>query len=239
MAGLRRTYDWPRPALTVDVALFTVRGRLSDLHLQVLLMRRGEKPYAGRWALPGGFVRENEDLADAARRELAEETGVADAVLEQVAAVGAPGRDPRGHTVTVLYAGLVAPERHRLEPSGDSRAARWWDVGGPDLLPNLAFDHGELLGLALAHLRRRLAESPVWLELLPREFTLSELQALVEALSGRPVDRRNFRRKVQEMGFLEPTGGARRDGAHRPAQLYRYVPDKFAVYASRSRGLPF
>jgi len=238
-AGTRRTYEWPRPALTVDVALFTVRGRLSDLRLQVLLMRRGEKPFAGRWALPGGFVREDEDLADAARRELAEETGVSGAVLEQVAAVGTPGRDPRGHVVTVVYAGLVPPEGHRLEPSGDSRAARWWDVGRPDPLPELAFDHGELLGMALSHLRRRLTESPVWLELLPREFTLSELQALVEALAGRPVDRRNFRRKVQELGFLEPAGGERREGAHRPAQLYRYVPEKFTEHAARARGLPF
>src|SRR5512144_612829 len=127
MGSQRGTYDWPRPALTVDVALFTVRGSLNGLRLQVLLIRRGEAPFKGRWALPGGFVRPDEDLPAAAARELAEETGVGEAVLEQVAAVGTPGRDPRGHTVTVVYVGLVAPDRHQLEPTGDSAAARWFD----------------------------------------------------------------------------------------------------------------
>jgi 8-oxo-dGTP diphosphatase len=238
MASQRRTYDWPRPALTVDVALFTVRGSLNGLRLQVLLIRRGGAPFRGRWALPGGFVREDEDLAAAAARELAEETGVREAVLEQVAAVGAPGRDPRGHTVTVAYAGLVAADRHRLEPTGDSAAARWFDVSDPGALPPLAFDHAELLRLALEHLRRRVGEAPVCFELLPAAFTLSELQALLEAILGRPLDRRNFRRKVQEVGYLKATGGSRREGAHRPAALYRFVPEEFARHRARERGLP-
>lgn len=233
----RRTYDWPRPALTADIALFTVRGTLNALRLQVLLMRRKEKPFRGAWALPGGFVREDEDLPDAARRELAEETGVTGATLEQVAAVGTPGRDPRGHTVTVVYVGLVPPDRHRLEPSGDSAEARWFDVAGE--LPTLAFDHTELLRLSLEYLRRRVGDAPICFELLPREFTLSEMQALLEAILGRPLDRRNFRRKVLELGFLRPAGGTRREGAHRPAQLYRFTPDEFARHAARERALPF
>ncbi len=234
-----RTYDWPRPAVTVDVALFTVRGSLSALRLQVLLMRRGEKPFRGKWALPGGFVREDEDLAEAARRELAEETGVTEASLEQTAAVGTPGRDPRGHTVTVVYVGLVAPDRHHLEPSGDSAAARWFDVAGPEPLPPLAFDHASLLGAALAHLRRRVGEAPVCFDLLPEEFTLSELQALLEAILGRPLDRRNFRRRVQELGFLRAAEGTRREGAHRPARLYRFAREEFERHAARARALPF
>ncbi len=239
MASQNRTYEWPRPALTVDVALFTVRGTLNGLRLQVLLIRRGGAPFKGRWALPGGFVREDEDLSAAAARELAEETGVRGAVLEQVAAVGTPRRDPRGHTVTVVYVGLVAADRHHLEATGDSAAARWFDVGGPEPLPPLAFDHAELLRLSLEHLRRRVGEAPVCFDLLPAEFTLSELQALLEAILGRPVDRRNFRRKVQELGFLRATGGARREGAHRPAALYRFVPEEFARHAARERALPF
>jgi 8-oxo-dGTP diphosphatase len=239
MGSQRWTYDWPRPALTVDVALFTVRGTLNGLRLQVLLIRRGEAPFKGRWALPGGFVRADEDLPAAAARELAEETGVREAVLEQVAAVGTPGRDPRGHTVTVVHVGLVAPDRHQLEPTGDSAAARWFDVNGPEPLPPLAFDHAELLRLSLDYLRRRVGEAPVCFELLPAEFTLSELQALLEAILGRPLDRRNFRRKVQEPGYLKATGRSRREGAHRPAALYRFVPEEFARYAARERALPF
>jgi 8-oxo-dGTP diphosphatase len=235
----RRTYDWPRPALTVDIALFTVRGSLNGLRLQVLLIRRGEPPFRGKWALPGGFVREDEDLPAAAARELAEETGVREAVLEQVAAVGTPGRDPRGHTVTVVYVGLVAPDRHRLEPTGDSAAARWFDVGGQESPPPLAFDHAELLRLSLEYLRRRVGEAPVCFDLLPAEFTLSELQALLEAILGRPLDRRNFRRKVDELGFLRATGGSRREGAHRPAALYRFVPEEFDKHAAKERPMLF
>src|SRR5262245_29226848 len=126
MASTKRTYDWPRPAVTVDIALFTVAGTLHDLRLQVLLIQRDGEPFAGSWALPGGFVREHEDLREAALRELEEEAGVRDVFLEQVAAVGTPRRDPRGHTVTVVYVALVPAEKHRLAASGDARAAAWF-----------------------------------------------------------------------------------------------------------------
>ncbi len=239
MENRKRRYDWPRPAVTVDVAIFTVAGALRDLRLQVLLVRRGEEPFRGRWALPGGFVRENEDLHDAALRELTEETGVADAYLEQVTTVGTPGRDPRGHVVTVVYAGLVPGDRFPLAATGDAAEARWFEVAGPDQLPSLAFDHAELLRAALLHLRRRIDEVPVCFELLPEEFTLSELQALAEAILGRPMDARNFRRKVLALEFLAPVRGTRREGRHRPAQLYRFVPEAFARHALRPRTLPF
>jgi 8-oxo-dGTP diphosphatase len=231
-----RTYAWPRPALTVDVVLFTVSGALQNLRLQVLLIQRDAEPFRGRWALPGGFVREDEDLYAAVLRELAEETGIRDVFLEQVATVGTPGRDPRGHVVTVVYVALVPPERHRLAASGDARAADWFDVAA---LPPLAFDHGLLLERALEHLRRRLGETPVCFRLLPEEFTLSELQTLCEVILGRSLDRRNFRRKVQDLEFLAPVPGTRREGSHRPAQLYRFVPEAFDRHAARARGLPF
>jgi 8-oxo-dGTP diphosphatase len=240
-AAMRRrySYDWPRPGVTVDVALFTVAGALNDLRPRVLLIERDDEPWRGQWALPGGFVRQDEDLPAAARRELAEEAGVTEVVLEQVQAVGTPGRDTRGHVITVVYVGLTAGDRHHLAPSGDARAASWFDVTGPEPLPALAFDHGELLRLALEHLRRRIVESPLCFDLLPQAFTLSELQALLEALLGRRFDRRNFRRKVQEPRFLAPTGGTRSVGGHRPAQLYRFVPQAFADYRARARQLPF
>src|SRR5262245_19572818 len=131
MAKRKHSYDWPRPGVTVDIALFTVGGTLQNLRLQVLLIERGEKPWRGTWALPGGFVREHEDLNAAALRELQEETGIQQAHLEQVCAVGTPHRDDRGHVITVVYVGLVAGDRHTLAPRGDAWDARWYDVFGP------------------------------------------------------------------------------------------------------------
>jgi 8-oxo-dGTP diphosphatase len=227
-------YDWPRPALTVDVALFTVAGSLQNLRLQVLLVRRGEPPFEDTWALPGGFVHADEDLPVAALRELKEETGVGDVPIEQVRAVGTPGRDPRGHTVTVLHVGLVAGDRHALAAHGDAADVAWFDVASS--LPPLAFDHGKLLEQALDHLRRRISEAPICFDLLPERFTLSELQALSEAILGRQLDRRNFRRKVHLLKFIVPATGSRRQGRHRPAQLYRFRPESFRA---PSPSLPF
>jgi 8-oxo-dGTP diphosphatase len=239
MVKRKHSYDWPRPALTVDIALFTVAGTLQNLRLRVLLIQRGEEPHLGNWALPGGFVRENEDLAEAARRELEEEAGVFGAFLEQVAAIGTPGRDPRGHVVTVLHVGLVAGDR-QLDAQGDARAASWFDVAGPASLPPLAFDHADLLDRALDHLRRRLREAPAFCyELLPDQFTLSELQALTESILGKPLDRRNFRRKIKELDLLTEAGGIRQQGRHRPAVLYRFRSKELAQLHARERALPF
>ena len=229
-------YEWPRPGVTVDIVLFTVAGALNDLRLQVLLIERDEPPWRGQWALPGGFVRENEDLPAAALRELEEETGIPEAILEQVEAVGTPGRDTRGHVITVVYVGLIAGDRHQLVARGDARAARWFDVRE---LPTLAFDHAELLQRGLRHLQRRLREEPVCFELLPETFTLSELQALTETILGQPLDRRNFRKKVQALGLVVPTAGVRQQGAHRPAQLFRLAPKQAKRYGGRGRTLPF
>ena len=233
--GSRRTYEWPRPALTVDIAVFSVIGTLNDLMLQVLLVERGQDPFKGSWALPGGFVHEHEDLGAAAARELLEETGVRESYLDQVAAFGAPGRDPRGHTVTVLHVALVPADKHDLVSSGDARMARWFPAAK---LPQLAFDHAKLLDAAREHLRRRIAGTPICFELLPAEFTLSELQALCEALLGREMDRRNFRRKVQDAGFLAKVKG-QREGKHRPAQLFKFLPKEFARYVAQERMLPW
>jgi 8-oxo-dGTP diphosphatase len=229
------TYEYPHPAVAVDIALFTVAGQLQELRLQALLIVRKERPFRGQWALPGGFVRIQEDLRDAALRELAEDTGVRDVYLEQVAAVGTPDRDTRERVITIVYVGLVAGDKHPPRAAGSATDVRWFDVND---LPPLAFDHAHLLQLGLEHLRRRVAEAPVCFELLPEEFTLSELQTLIETIQGRALDRRNFRRKVAELGIVTPMQG-KRGGAHRPAQLYRFVPRAFAKYAHRPRQLPF
>ena len=236
-AELRYCYEWPRPGVTVDIALFTVAGALNDLRLQVLLIERDEPPWRCMWALPGGFVRENEDLDAAALRELHEETGIPEARLEQVEAVGTPGRDTRGHVITVVYVGLAPAGRHQLAPRGDARAARWFDLAGVGaaaalgLRPRRVVAAGACATCAADWARRRSAST-----CCRRRSALSEMQALTEAILGRPLDRRNFRRKVLEAGFVAPAEGMRSRGGHRPAQLFRFVPEAFA---RRERPLPF
>ncbi len=228
MAG-RFVYAWPRPAVAVDAVVFGVLLGPSP-SLEVLLIRRGLAPFAGRWALPGGFVGEDEDLEVAARRELAEETGLSGFYLEQLATYGRPGRDPRGHTVSVAWLALVRRLDHVPVGGTDAREAAWFPV---EALPPLAFDHGEILAAGRERLRRRLRYSPIGFELLPPQFTLGELQALVELIDGAPADKRNFRRKVEASGVLVDTGLHRR-GPQRPARLFSF--DRARYDALEGRG---
>lgn len=207
------TGEYPRPMVTVDVVIFTLR----ENDLQVLLIRRRNPPFAGMWAIPGGFVDIDESLEAAAARELEEETGVRGVYLEQFHTFGDPGRDPRGRTITVAYLALVRADWVQPRAGDDAAEARWWSVRA---LPPLAFDHDRILACALEHLRRQAACPVVIAELLPETFTLGELQAVYEAILGEKVDSRAFRRKALATGTLQETGGYRRvDG--RPAKLYR------------------
>ncbi len=223
------TYEFPRPAVTVDVVLFTIRaGEIS-----VLLIRRAQAPFKGQWALPGGFVEPSETLERAALRELHEETNLGAVPLVQLGAFGDPGRDPRGHTVSVAYfAFLVAPSR---PVAGDDAAAAQWmplrSIPEADAPPRtrgavrLAFDHRRIVAAAHARLKERLQgpAHPALLELVPQRFTLSELQHVYEAVVGKQMDKRNFRSRLLMRKLVEPVAAARRTGRHRPAQLYRWV----------------
>ncbi len=202
--------------VTVDIVLFTLRPDASTL--EVLLVERGVPPYEGAWALPGGFVHPDESLEDAARRELREETGVDSGYLEQLYSFGDPGRDPRGRVVTVAYYALVSPDRRPPEAGTDARSAKFWPVSA---LPKLAFDHAMILEYALGRLRTKLEWTGVGFELLPPKFTLSELQRLHEAILGRDLDKRNFRRWVAARDFVVPLKESRRTG-RKPAQLFRF-----------------
>ena len=218
-----QNYDpaaFERPSLTADIALLTMRERA----LQVLLIRRREEPFLGQWALPGGFVRPGESLEDAARRELAEETGVDEALLEQLRTFGDPGRDPRTWVVTVAYTALVASDALTLRAGTDAAEAGWFAVSR---LPGaLAFDHALILDYAIASLRARLdIDLGVAAALLPRRFTLSEMQDVYEIISGRTLDKRNFRKWVLSTDALTATAEERR-GAHRPALLYEFAPKR-------------
>ncbi len=210
------TYDYHRPAVTVDITVFTVRND----ELNVLLIKRAEKPFQGEWALPGGFVTEDEGLEEAAARELVEETGVSDVYLEQLFTFGAPGRDPRGHTVTVAYSALIPSDNLELTASTDAEGVAWFAI---DKLPDLAFDHYEILEVALDRLVAKLEYSTIAFQLMPKSFTLTELQHVYELIERKEIDKRNFRKRILALGAIEPTGEEKREGPHRPAKLYRVI----------------
>ncbi|GAB3451228.1 NUDIX domain-containing protein [Kineococcus endophyticus] len=209
----------PALAVTVDLVVLTVRA--GALH--VLLVERGEEPFLGRWALPGGFVRPDEDLPGAASRELQEETGLPRGLvhLEQVATYGAPDRDPRQRVVTVCYLAL-APDLPVPRAGTDAADARWAPVAD---LPDLAFDHDVLLADAVERARAKLEYTPLATAFCPPEFTVAELRRVYEAVWGTTLDARNFHRKVTgAAGFLEPTGGTTTRDGGRPATLFRRGP---------------
>jgi len=207
-------------SVAVDLVILTVR----DGALQVLLVERGVPPFKGQWALPGGFVLERETLEEAARRELQEETGLKDVYLEQLYTFGEPDRDPRGRTVAVAYYALTPPAP--VQASTDAATAAWHPAARP---PKLAFDHAKILRTGLERLRAKLGYSTVGFELLPRQFTLTELQALYEAILERPLDKRNFRKKILSLGLLKSEGQKRAAGAHRPARLYSFALGKVKI----------
>ncbi len=210
-------YEFPRPAVTADIVLFTFQRDA----LKVLLIRRKHAPFAGEWALPGGFVEIDEDLEAAAQRELAEETNVTNVYLEQLYTFGAPQRDPRTRVVSVAYFALLGNDQVaslQMRGADDAADAAWWDVYAP---PALAFDHARILQYAMQRLRWKLEWTALGFLLLPEEFTLSELQRVYETVLHEPLDKRNFRRKMLATDVLEQTDHVRA-GDHRPAKLYRF-----------------
>lgn len=215
-------YEYPHPAVTVDCVVFG----LADGELNVLLIQRDVDPFQGAWAIPGGFVRMDEDLDTAARRELEEETGVRDLYLEQLYTFGAPDRDPRERVITVAYFAIVNLFEHPPAASSDARSAAWFDI---EELPELAFDHGAILAKALERLRGKVHYEPIIFAFLPEKFTLRQVQELYETILGERLDKRNFRKKLQATGLLIPTEEVEMDVAHRAAQLYRFDQEGYEV----------
>ncbi len=208
------TYDHPHPAVTTDIAIFTIR---QD-ELKVLLIKRALAPHQGMWALPGGFVRLDESLEEGARRELEEETGVCDVYLEQLYTFGEPDRDPRERVITVAYYALIPSEEFDIQAGSDAEGVGWF---GMQELPALAFDHADILEMAYERLRAKLDYSTIAFQFMPREFTLSELQNVYEVILRDALDKRNFRKRILALDVIEATGRDKREGAHRPAKLYR------------------
>jgi len=209
------SYEYARPALTVDCVVFG----LDEVDLKVLLIQRGQPPFRGKWAIPGGFVQVDETLEEAARRELEEETGVRGVFIEQLFTFGAVDRDPRERVVSVAYFALVNLRDHRIRAASDARNAAWFAL---DDVPSLAFDHDEMLDVAVKRLQGKVRYQPIGFELLPAKFTLTQLQHLYEKILDRPLDKRNFRRKVLATGVLKELDEVQQDVAHRAARLYRF-----------------
>jgi 8-oxo-dGTP diphosphatase len=224
--------DYPRPSLTVDVAALTAH----DGHLWVMLIKRRNHPFMNTWALPGGFVHMTESLDQAASRLLAEETGLKNVYLEQLYTFGNPERDPRTRVITVAYYALIAWRQLQSLQSEEQptlmRLEVEWsgETGGPVKLlddqgepQSIAFDHADILGMAVKRIRGKLDYVPIGFQLLPSRFTLRQLQDVHETILDNPLNKDSFRRRILASGLLEATGDREEDVDHRPAELYRFV----------------
>ncbi|EKD53191.1 MAG: hypothetical protein ACD_61C00120G0005 [uncultured bacterium] len=213
---------YERPSVTVDVLLFTI----EDGELKILLVKRNEAPFEDSWALPGGFVRMDESLDEAASRELSEETGVRDLYLEQLYTFGDPKRDPRTRVITVTYMSLASNAEWKLKSTGDVKEASFFPI---DRLPKLAFDHADIVDYGLQRLRSKLGYTNIVLGLLPGSFTLTELQRVYEIILKTRVDKRNFRKKILSTGLIVSSGKKLEGIAHRPAMLYSFKDRKIVI----------
>jgi 8-oxo-dGTP diphosphatase len=223
-------YQYPHPAVTVDCVIFG----LSETDLQILLIQRKGEPFRESWALPGGFVKMDENLETAARRELKEETGVENVFLEQLYTFGEPGRDPRERVISVAYYVLVKPSDYTLRAQSDAKDVRWFSVHDT---PPLAFDHEKILKLAIHRLKGKVRYEPIGFELLPAKFKLPQLQRLYEIILEHPLDKRNFRKKILSTGLLVRLNEFDTSEQRRPARLYQF--DKRKYHALKQKGFNF
>ena len=201
----------------MDAVVF---GYTAKESISVLLIKRTIPPFMHRWALPGGFVLDDETLEQAVTRELATEAGVHINYLEQLYTFGRPERDPRGRVVSIAYFGLVNPTNFKLAASSDAEDARWFDI---KKLPDLAFDHWDVVESAVKRLRAKIRYEPIGFELLDEKFPISDLEKLYETILDRPIDRRNFQKKMNHFGILMGHNEKQKHAsAGRPAKLYSF-----------------
>lgn len=208
--------------VAVDAVVF---GYTSKEGLSVLLIKRAIEPFKNNWALPGGLVGDMESLEHAVQRELKEETGVNINYLEQLYSFGKPGRDPRNRVISITYYGLVKPDAFELHADTDAGEVAWFNI---KKIPKLAFDHAEILTVAHERLKNKMLYQPVGFELLEERFPFSELEKLYMAVLDRPIDRRNFKKKMAKFGFIEETNVKQAlEGAGRPGNLFRFNEAKY------------
>ncbi|MFH1047489.1 MAG: NUDIX domain-containing protein [Patescibacteria group bacterium] len=218
MAGKKTAFDQNIKVAT-DAAIFTVRSGI----LNVLLIQMKKKPFTGQWALPGGLIDDSETTLKAAERILREQTGVSGVFLEQLMTFDDPKRDSFGRVISVAWYALLPDTGVRLETSEKYAGVEWRPV---NRVSGLAYDHDLILKTAIGRLRAKLSYTNVVWSLLPKKFTLTELQTIYEIILGTKLDKRNFRKKILNSGLLKDTGVKRTDGAYRPAVLYSFRTTK-------------
>lgn len=221
-----------RHAIAVDIVLFTIQ----DGTLKALLVKRQRLPHRGAWALPGGIVGLDESVDAAALRELQEETNIGNIYLEQLYTFGEPDRDPRGRVISVAYYALVNWQQFQLKVRRRVVEASWFPV---KRLPALAFDHQRIVDYALERLRNKINYTTIGFQLLPRQFTLTGLQGSYEVILGRRLDKRNFRRKMLQLGILKATREFQASGRQRPARLYTFTEPKVVKLQEKGIIVPF
>lgn len=216
LAHLHKSFDgYFKSAFTVDNVIFG----FDEGKLKILLIKRNENPFDSYWALPGYFVKEDEDLDAAAERVLREVTGLKDVYLEQVHTFGAPGRHDFGRVITIAYYSLITIDDVELHAAGVAQEVAWHNVSD---ISTLAFDHERIVEVAYARLKRSIRSRPIGFELLPPAFTLTDLQHLYEAIWEVDLEKRNFRKKILSMELLKDLGKSQKGVAHRPAKLYSF-----------------
>ena len=216
--------------LSVDAVVFGYEsGTIS-----VLLIKRKYEPFKGKWAIPGGFVSENESLEEAVERELKEETGIEINYLEQLYTFGNPKRDPRSRVVSVAYFGLIKPSAFKIFASTDAEEVQWFKITE---LPELSFDHDEILKLAITRLQGKITYEPIGFELLDNKFPFSDLEKLYTTLLGREIDRRNFRKKLLSLNILDELNEKVSKGSGRPANLFKFNNKRY--FKLKKEGIVF
>ena len=206
--------------LSVDAVVFGY----EEGHISVLLIKRKYAPFKGEWAIPGGFVKNEESLEDAVERELFEETGVKISYLEQLYTFGSPDRDPRTRVVSIAYFGLVRPNTFKIYASTDAEEVKWFNINE---LPKLSFDHKEILKVAIERLQGKITYEPIGFELLDKKFPFSDLEKLYTTLLGREIDRRNFRKKIVSLNVLDELSEKVSKGSGRPAKLFQFNQKRY------------
>lgn len=215
------TYKYPHPSVTADCVIFGFDG----VSIKILLIQRGIEPFKGKWAFPGGFMKIDETAEECAKRELEEETGLKNAVVEQFYTFSDVNRDPRERVITVAHYALV--RLSEVKGGDDAASARWFSMNE---IPSLAFDHDRILRMAVNRLKERICFEPIGFELLPQVFTMTELQNLYEAILEVKFDRRNFYNKMLKLGILT-------EAEPRPANASRRTPSKYRFNAEKYREL--